>query len=139
LHKTIINPSPELYELYSWKNGTKWESGTYLGHLALFPGARLMPIEQAIEAYKVRSGKDEYWLDTLFPIFDFGGAFYLLDFDDQSSNYQQIFYYCLNETDFEVIVSIYDNLKCCFDTIIQCYKAKAFLLIVNLLLNQTSS
>ena len=121
-----ISLPDELIDLYSWKNGTKWKEDVYLGHLALFPGAMLMPFERAIEAYKVRSGQDQWWKHSMLPIFEFGGDFYLLDLNPTSSNYKRILYYCLNETDFEVIISIYDSIQTCIQTVLECYRTKAY-------------
>jgi len=119
----------ELFDLYSWRNGTKWEKGIKLGSLWFFPGALFFSLEMAIEIYSARITKDKYWKNKMFPVFGSGGGeFYLIDLDINSPGYKKIFYYCLNETDFEVIVSYFDSLEAGLMTILECYNEGAYYL-----------
>ena len=84
----------ELFEIQSWRNGTKWEKGIKLGSLWFFPGALFFSLDMAIEFYSVRANEDEYWRNKMLPIFGSGGGeFYLIDLDINSPGYKKIFYY----------------------------------------------
>jgi cell wall assembly regulator SMI1 len=117
---------PDVQELYKWHNGTKW-TNAHLGSRWIFPLGIFLGFSDAIDAYKQLSGTDEYWKDYLFPLFASGaGEFFLINIDTSHKNYGKIFFYCLDTTSFEVIISFFDSLNSCIATITSCYKTHTY-------------
>jgi hypothetical protein len=70
---------------------------------------------------------DEYWTKDMFPIFDFGGDFHLINLNSNSPSFGQIFFYA-SGLEFDSMISIYDNLDSCIHSIIDCYQKNIYFL-----------
>lgn len=122
-----VNFLPEMYELYSWRNGVREEDldGKTLGEFWLFPMGFFPPIDFAIEDYRV--GMDIGWSSNYFPLFASGGGdYYLIDCDKQSMTYKMVLYDSPSNIDFEGIVSKFDSLNSLLEAITECYKRKVY-------------
>jgi hypothetical protein len=68
-----LEPSRELEELWSWRNGTLVAEGTILDDLHFFPGFYLMSLEDSVEQYSIMRD-DARWSSCWLPIFANGGG-----------------------------------------------------------------
>lgn len=126
--KLNINLPNEVYELFGWRNGVRTPEEYFLGQTWMFPLGGFFPIQNAIEQYNYYAGKDEYWKESMFLLFESGGGeMYLIECNKESSQYGMIFKHSDGAIDYEVIISAYDSLQNLITTIIQCYKKGAYI------------
>jgi hypothetical protein len=123
-HSLPVELPEEIYELYLWREGTRIEENTTtIGEACLFPGGMFCSIERSVEAYKYFSGKDGYWKEDMFMLFESGGGeMYLIDCNKNSSTFGMIFEHSIGAIDYDVIIPIYDSLESLLKTIITCYQ-----------------
>ena len=118
---------PEVYQLYSWHNGTVLDVNVPIGELWLFPGAAFMSCARAMEVDKIRSGKDKYWNAKKFPLFESrGGEYFLIDGNQGSRTAGMIFFHSAGSVDFDTVISKFDSLETLFNTIVTCFQQGAY-------------
>ncbi len=117
-----ISVSKELKCLYKWKNGTKNGDFT-IDESSIFPGFFLLPLQEAIENYKVFS-EDKRWNPSWFPfVANGGGDFYVIECQPLEVERTPIIGFMIDRDDHEIeFPSLLNMLK----TIEQCYDRGAF-------------
>jgi cell wall assembly regulator SMI1 len=122
----IILPK-EVYTLYKWHNGIE-ESELYTyAQSWLFPLGLFSSIERSIGGYNYYAGKDGYWKESMFMLFETGaGDMYLIDCDSSSKTYKQIFKHDYSTANFDVIITMFDSLETMFLCIAECYQKKIY-------------
>lgn len=75
-----ISSTPQLEELYNWKDGTS-TAGVTLDDIQLFPGFYMLSIEDSVKNYSAFVA-DPRWRTGWLPLFaNGGGDFYILDIE----------------------------------------------------------
>jgi hypothetical protein len=121
----IVLP-PEVYQLYSWKNGTNNEKKP-LGAKWMFPGGKFANIEDSVSAYHYYAGKDGIWKKQMFMLFmSGGGEMYLIDCNKNAVSYGMILRHSIGAVDTAVLTTVYDSLESLIDTLLACYQEDAF-------------
>ena len=122
---SLVNP--ELKELYSWKNGSKFSYEDQGKEFCSF--GYIIPIEMAIEIYlenKIR----RYKKNGFFPfVSDFEGLDLLLRVDEPN---QPVYFYCPGI----LIVKpkpIFENLSTFLSSTYECYVSQVYTIVNNLL------
>lgn len=74
-----LSSTPQLEELYNWKDGTS-TAGVTLDDIQLFPGFYMLSIEDSVKNYSAFVA-DPRWQASWLPLFaNGGGDFYVFDF-----------------------------------------------------------
>ena len=112
-----LQPTQDLYALYTWRNGSKDSEGITLGELAFFPGFYLMSLEESIQTYQ-KLRKTSTWNQSWFPIFASGGGdFYAMNLAPESQGQIHGVYVYEEEPQVE-----YRSLKSMLTTFKVCYE-----------------
>ena len=120
-----IQVPPEVFHLYSWKNGTFRDNNVTLGEQWLFPMGFFLPIELAVEWYRKNAARR--WGADKFPLFaSLRGEFFLVERQGQRGKSETVYYYNPGAVDSDIIVSGYDSLLTMFQTILQCYRQNIY-------------
>ena len=119
----------EVYALYGWRNGINDEDSESktLGELRLFKLGIFVSLNLAVDDYLKQAIRKSYWSKGLFPLFVSGaGDYYLINVNKRSATCGMIMYYSPANPYFQGTASIFDSLKSCLTSIIECYRAKAY-------------
>jgi hypothetical protein len=116
---------PDVFQLYSWKNGILRDNNLTLGEQWLFPMGMFLPVELAVERYTKIAARR--WGADKFPLFaSWGGEFFLVECHGQQQKSETVYYYNPGAVDSDIIVSAYDSLLTMFQTILECYRRKVY-------------
>lgn len=112
------------FELYSWRNGTSFNSKLINMAQTLFFNGRFPSIERSIEVYKYYSEHDRDFKKSYFSLFEtVGGVMYLLDCDEKSNQYGMLLKHDISlSVSAKVVTSVYDSIDQFLRTIIECYQ-----------------
>lgn len=100
-----INVPENLLQLYEWKDGTNIDNAV-IGECWIFKMGSFISSQRATQCYQKNVGRDEFWNDSKFPIFEsLGGDFYLIDINNKSSTYGLIFFHSVGAVDFNTMIS----------------------------------
>jgi hypothetical protein len=122
-----IKIPPEVYSLYNWHNGIAHSEKLTLSQMWIFPMGMFVPIEDSVDRYHYHAGKDGFWQESMFMLFESGGGeMYLIDCDEKSATYRQIFKHDYGAIYYDVIITIYDSLESLFASIVECFEQKAY-------------
>jgi len=120
-----VKPTQEMFDLYSWRNGTKVVEGTELDGVQFIPGYHIMSLEDSISQYKAMKD-DSRWSQSWFPIMaNGGGDFYAVDLSQSTGPSAPIIGFILDEEEQDVeYQSIYTMmltfLECCQKGVVFC-------------------
>jgi hypothetical protein len=121
----------EIIYLYSWRNGVSFDNKE-ISHLELFPEGIFLSLEDAIKTYRISVFQESLWEDLLFPLFTNGaGDYYLFDMNVESETKGMILLYAPSLLLAENPQTIFDSLESFINTVLECYKQKAFKIIDN--------
>ena len=123
LSKVSLTGTQDLYELFSWRNGTKVQKGDRLDDLHFFPGFYFMAFEDAISQYALIKS-DVRWKLGWFPIFsNDGGDFYVVDLANGSANESPVIGFMVNDSEHRIE---YQSLTTMVATIRECFEKEVF-------------
>ena len=122
LSRINIEPSDELIEFYSWRNGTSIKENPLIDDIHFFPGYYILSLEDAIEDYLLFEDHPQWSKDWL-PIFaNGGGDFYAVDLSLQTKKESPLIDFLLGEPEHDIEFSSITNM---FKTILECFKQNA--------------
>jgi hypothetical protein len=115
--KINLNPTNEMVQLYSWRNGTNISKGTNLDDIQFIPGFHILSLEDALVQYK--SIKDDpRWNRLWFPIMaNGGGDFYAVDLSLSNGNCAPVIGFVLGENEQYVE---YQSIDAMLNTFLEC-------------------
>lgn len=117
----------EIYQLYSWRNGTQIDKEAKIGEYWIFKMGMFMSAERAIECYRKKAGQDQFWDINKFPLFESrGGEYYLVDCNRNNETFGMVFFHSIGAVDFDTIITKYDSLETLFETILECFMQKVY-------------
>lgn len=127
--KESLVPTEGLVELYQWKNGVKFE-GVPTGNLCFGVNGVFFPLEESLSIYRYSRQEN---LRDYFPIFSDDS--FLIQLNKQSPDFGKIFIY---SPAMQILKpqSYFDSLASMIETLITCFKEKAFFYDTELFLEQ---
>jgi len=117
--KLLLEPSAELLELYSWKNGVKITKDIYLDEIQFIPGYHFLSFQDAISTYN-NMKKNHDWNINWFPFMSNGGGdFYAINLLNNENKINVVIGYLRGES--EQIVE-YECISSMFNTFLKDYE-----------------
>lgn len=114
-----LEPTKELVELYTWRNGSPVEEGTPLDDVQIIPGYHYLNLKDAISCYLAMKD-DSRWNPSWFPVFaNGGGDFYAVDLSQSDGDSAPIVGFILGEIEQEIE---YQSLATMLLTFSECFK-----------------
>lgn len=117
----------EIYDLFTWKNGIQHEGISSTDQLLIFPNGIPYTLQEAANDYDILSVTKHFFETSYFPLFSGSEeAILLLDLDPGSVSYQMISLFSPPLLGDTTPVPIFDSFSRMLETVISCYKQKAF-------------
>tara|TARA_Y100000033_G_C2751569_1_gene114132 strand:+ start:717 stop:1298 length:582 start_codon:yes stop_codon:yes gene_type:complete len=114
-----IEPTKELVELYTWRNGSPVEEGTPLDDVQVIPGYHFLSLKDAISCYLAMKD-DSRWNPSWFPVFaNGGGDFYAVDLSQSDGDSAPVVGFILGEIEQEIE---YQSLTTMLLTFSECFE-----------------
>lgn len=114
-----IEPTKELVELYTWRNGSPVEEGTPLDDVQIIPGYHFLSLKDAISCYLAMKD-DSRWNPSWFPVFaNGGGDFYAVDLSQSDGDSAPVVGFILGEIEQEIE---YQSLTTMLLTFSECFE-----------------
>jgi hypothetical protein len=122
----LIYPlTPQVLELYEWKNGITDSSDYTIAELELFQWGIFETLETSLEHYAFNT-KAGYWGRKHFPLFTTGGGdFLLINLNPNDTAYGYIFAHSHALYGDELIAS-YQSLEALLECVLECYEKGAY-------------
>ncbi len=112
----------QVRELYHWKNGVKPVAGDTIGHLTFFRLGIFPSFEQARQIQRQKAGSENGWNPSKLVLFESGGGdYFLIEGNNNSASYAQIFFHSIISPEFNREIAIYDSLYSLFLTMYECF------------------
>ncbi len=125
-----INPPESFFQLFQWKNGTKFSEEKQLGELYLMPLGLFLSLEDSVKI----NNEIKHWNNSFFPICSSEvGDFLLLNCNHDSEKFGSITNYSFH--DFPTNQQKYDSIDSMINTLIKCYSQNIYYLDSNGLLD----
>lgn len=122
-----LNFTGEVYDLFSWKNGVQHEGADSTNQLLIFPNGIPFTLPEAAHNFDMLSVTKHFFEPNYFPLFSGGdNDLLLIDLDRDSSTYKMISLYSPSLLGNSDPVTIYDGFSSLLETVISCYRQKAF-------------
>ena len=121
-----ISLDSDVFELFSWRNGTEELRDKAIGELTLFNNGIFHSLEECISQYRYNAIDNNYWDKQYFPLFSSGGGDYLLINTGDNQLTGTIFIISPSILFTNQPTSIYDSLECLFKSLLRCYQMKAY-------------